>query len=44
MTAPTRPGRREVPRLEDDYTAAAARRRMAFVAAATGVTPEPGRT
>jgi hydroxymethylglutaryl-CoA reductase (NADPH) len=30
--------RREIPRLEDDYTAAAARRRMAFVAEATGVT------
>jgi hydroxymethylglutaryl-CoA reductase (NADPH) len=40
MTAPTRAGRREVPRLEEDYTAAAARRRMAFVAEATGVTPE----
>ena len=32
--------RREVPRLADDYTAAAARRRMAFLAEAAGVAPE----
>ena len=32
-----RPG---VPRLADDYTAAAARRRLAFLAEATGVSPE----
>ncbi len=29
-----------VPRLADDYTAAAARRRLAFLAEATGVSPE----
>jgi hypothetical protein len=34
------PPRREVPRLDDDYTAAAARRRMAFLAGATGTSPE----
>jgi hydroxymethylglutaryl-CoA reductase (NADPH) len=38
--APRRPPRREVPRLDDDYTDAAARQRLAFVAAAAGVTPE----
>ena len=39
--APPRPaGRREVPRLPDDYTAAAARQRMAFLAEATGAVPE----
>jgi hydroxymethylglutaryl-CoA reductase (NADPH) len=32
--------RREVPRLVDDYTAAAARQRMAFLAEAAGVAPE----
>jgi hydroxymethylglutaryl-CoA reductase (NADPH) len=37
---PTRPARREVPRLENDYTPAAARRRMAFLAETAGVTPE----
>ena len=37
---PARPARREVPRLDDDYTPAAARRRMAFLAETAGVTPE----
>jgi hydroxymethylglutaryl-CoA reductase (NADPH) len=37
---PTRPARREIPRLDDDYTPAAARRRMAFLAETAGVTPE----
>ena len=37
---PTRSARREVPRLDDDYTQAAARRRMAFLAETAGVTPE----
>ena len=37
MTAPLR---REIPRLADDYTAAAARRRLAFLTEATEVTPE----
>ena len=32
--------RREVPRLPDDYSAAAARRRLAFLAAETGTRPE----
>ena len=32
--------RREVPRLADDYTAAAARQRMAFLAEAAGAAPE----
>ena len=49
MTAPVtappgepavRPPRREIPRQEDDYTAAAARRRLAFLTETTGVTPE----
>ena len=40
MTAPVPAPRREVPRLEDDYSAAAARRRMAFLTEATGVSPE----
>ena len=34
------PPRREIPRQEDDYTAAAARRRLAFLTKTTGVTPE----
>jgi hydroxymethylglutaryl-CoA reductase (NADPH) len=34
------PLRREVPRLDDDYSPAAARQRMAFVAEVTGVAPE----
>ena len=34
------PLRREVPRLDDDYSATAARRRMAFLADAAGVAPE----
>jgi hydroxymethylglutaryl-CoA reductase (NADPH) len=33
-------GRREVPRLDHDYTAAAARKRMAFLAGEAGVSPE----
>jgi len=37
---PTRSARREVPRLDDDYTLAAARRRIAFLADTVGVTPE----
>ena len=46
MTAPTPAAaanpasRREVPRLGHDYTAAAARRRMAFLTKTTGVSPE----
>ena len=43
MTAPVSPvpaAHPGVPRLADDYTAAAARRRMAFLAEATGVSPE----
>jgi hydroxymethylglutaryl-CoA reductase (NADPH) len=32
--------RREIPRQEHDYTAAAARRRLAFLAEATGTRPE----
>jgi len=39
-TPARRPARREVPRLDDDYTPAAARRRMAFLAETAGVTPE----
>jgi hydroxymethylglutaryl-CoA reductase (NADPH) len=39
MPAPA-PLRREVPRLDDDYSPAAARQRMAFVAEVTGVAPE----
>jgi hypothetical protein len=38
--SPSRPPRREVPRQEDDYTAAAARQRRTFVAEATGASPE----
>jgi hydroxymethylglutaryl-CoA reductase (NADPH) len=37
---PEPPPRREVPRQDDDYTATAARRRMAFLAEATGTRPE----
>jgi len=37
---PTRSARREVPRLDDDYTLAAVRRRIAFLADTVGVTPE----
>jgi hydroxymethylglutaryl-CoA reductase (NADPH) len=37
---PAWPARREVPRLDDDYTPAAARQRMAFLAETAGVTPE----
>ena len=43
MTAPVSAvpaTRQEVPRLADDYTAAAARRRLAFLTEATGVSPE----
>lgn len=49
MTAPgaaapgepaVQPTRREIPRQAEDYTAAAARHRLAFLAEATGVTPE----
>ena len=49
MTAPVtappggpavRSPRREIPRQAEDYTAAAAQRRLAFLAEATGVTPE----
>ena len=43
MTAPVSAvpaARPEVPRLADDYTAAAARQRLAFLAEATGVSPE----
>ena len=43
MTAPVSPvpaAHPGVPRLADDYTAAAARRRMAFLAEVTGVSPE----
>ena len=45
MTAPAAPAagpgkRQEVPRLADDHTAAAAQRRLAFLAQATGVSPE----
>jgi hypothetical protein len=46
MTAPgaappaVRPPRREIPRQADDYTAAAARRRLAFLTEATDITPE----
>jgi hypothetical protein len=32
--------RREIPRQDDDHTAAAARRRLAFLTEMTGVTPE----
>jgi len=39
-TATTGTGRREVPRLPDDYSADAARRRTEFLAAETGVRPE----
>ena len=40
-TTPARaPLRREVPRLDDDYSAAAARQRTAFLAGAVGVAPE----
>jgi hypothetical protein len=39
-TAMTGTGRHEVPRLPDDYSAAAARRRTEFLAAETGVRPE----
>ena len=38
--SPARPPRREVPRLADDYTAAAARQRMTFLTEATGASPE----
>jgi hydroxymethylglutaryl-CoA reductase (NADPH) len=38
--APMRTPRREVPRLEDDYTPAAARQRMAFLADVAGVAPQ----
>jgi hydroxymethylglutaryl-CoA reductase (NADPH) len=38
--APMRPPRREVPRLDDDYSTAAARQRMAFLAGVAGVAPE----
>jgi len=38
--APARPPRREIPRLDDDYTAAAARQRMTFLAEVTGASPE----
>jgi hydroxymethylglutaryl-CoA reductase (NADPH) len=38
--APAPPSRREVPRLDDDYGTTAARRRMAFLAEATGMAPE----
>lgn len=38
--APAPPPRREIPRQDDDYTAAAARRRLAFLAEATGARPE----
>jgi hydroxymethylglutaryl-CoA reductase len=37
--APAPPPRREIPRQDDDYTAAA-RRRLAFLAEATGARPE----
>ncbi len=41
MTAPTPAApRREVPRLQHDYTDAAARQRMAFLTKTTGVSPE----
>ncbi len=49
MTAPVtappggpavRSPRREIPRQAEDYTAAAARRRLAFLTETTGVTPE----
>ena len=49
MTAPVtappggpavRSPRREIPRQAEDYTAAAAQRRLAFLAETTGVTPE----
>jgi hydroxymethylglutaryl-CoA reductase (NADPH) len=40
-TTPTgAPMRREIPRMADDYSTTAARRRMAFLADATGVAPE----
>ena len=35
-----RPPRREVPRLDDDYSTTAARQRMAFLAGTAGVAPE----
>src|SRR6516225_10378760 len=38
--APMRPPRREVPRLDDDYSTTAARQRMAFLAGTAGVAPE----
>jgi hydroxymethylglutaryl-CoA reductase (NADPH) len=40
MTAPMRSLRREVPRLDHDYTPAAARARMAFLAETAGVAPQ----
>jgi len=39
--APAAPPRREIPRQDDDYTTAAARRRLAFLAEATGARPGP---
>jgi hypothetical protein len=38
--APASQPRREIPRQDDDYTAAAARRRLAFLAETTGAAPE----
>jgi hydroxymethylglutaryl-CoA reductase (NADPH) len=38
--APVSPPRREIPRQDDDYTAAAARRRLAFLTETTGAAPE----